>query len=89
MNAKSNARAVVARRLHAMELETLRASVERLHAENERLRQELYWAENAAESWRDEALRMMEEACADGSRAPGLTINGALVCVPAIAGGTQ
>lgn len=87
MNA--NSRAAVARRLHAMELETLRASVERLHEENERLRQQLYWAEDAADSWRDDALRMMEEACADGSRTPGLTIDGALVCVPAIAGGAR
>lgn len=75
-------RAAVARRLHARELETLRALVERQHAEIVQLRVELAFAEQSAESWRDDALRMMEEACADGSRAPGLTITGALVTIP-------
>ena len=75
-------RATVARRLHARERETLRALVEQQHAEIERLRDELEFAERAADSWRDDALRMMEEACADGARAAGITITGALVTVP-------
>lgn len=74
--------ATVVRRLHAAELETLRATVQEQHAEIERLRLDLYHAENAAESWRDDALRMMEEACSDGSRGPGLTMDGHLVTVP-------
>lgn len=79
---KAPSLADVVRRLHARELESLRELVERQHAEIERLRTELRWAEDAAESWRDDALRMVEEACADGSRSPGLTMSGALT-VPA------
>lgn len=55
----------------------------RLAEENDHLRTELRWAEDAAESWRADALRMMEEACASGDRQPGITLDGALVTVPA------
>lgn len=72
----------VARRLNELELQTLRAVVEQQHAAIERLRGELAWATEAAESWRDDALRMMEDACTDGSCEPGITIGGALVTVP-------
>lgn len=74
---------VIARRLHAVELNTLRERCEQQHAEIERLRAELAYAERCAEGWRDDALRAMEAACADGARAPGLTMSGALVLVPA------
>jgi hypothetical protein len=73
--------ATIVRRLHAAELDTLREIVERQHAEIERLRADLAFAEQAAESWRDDALRMMEDACADGSRSPGITMSGALVAL--------
>lgn len=55
----------------------------RLVDENDRLRTELRWAKDAAESWRDDALRMMEEACAATDSRPGITKGGALVLVPA------
>lgn len=72
----------VARRLHAAELETLRDLAQRQHAEIDRLRADLLRMTEAAESWRDDALRAMEEACADGSHAPGLTMAGELVVIP-------
>ena len=73
--------AAVARKLNQIELDTLRQVVEQQHAEILSLRSDLYHAENAAESWREDALRMMEAACADGSRSPGITKSGALVLV--------
>lgn len=73
----------IARRLDAIALQQLREECARLAAENDQLRQELGWAEQAAESWRDDALRLMEEACADGTRQPGITQAGALVTIPA------
>lgn len=75
--------AAIARRLDAIALQQLREVCVRLAAENDQLRQELQWAEHAAESWRDDALRLMEEACADGTRQPGITQAGALVTIPA------
>ena len=75
--------AAIARRLHAVELDSLRARCEQQHAEIERLRADLAFAEQAAESWRDDALKMMKDACADGSHTAGLTRAGALVLVPA------
>jgi len=73
--------AAVARQLNQIELDTLRRVVEQQHAEIESLRSDLYHAENAAESWRDDAMRLMEVACADGSRSPGITQGGSLVLV--------
>lgn len=73
----------IARRLDAIALQQLREECARLAAENDQLRSELHWAEQAAESWRDDALRLMEEACSDGSRQPGITQSGALVTIPA------
>ena len=73
----------IARRLEAVELNSLRERCEQQHAEIERLRADLAFAEQAAESWRDDALKMMEDACANGSHTAGLTRSGALVLVPA------
>ena len=74
--------ATILRRLDAIAFEQLCAEAVRLAEENERLRTQLAWVEEAAESWRDDALRMMEEACAASNRRPGMTITGALVLVP-------
>lgn len=74
--------AALLRRLDAIACEQLCAEAARLAEENERLRVELAWAEQAAESWRDDALRMMEDACAASGRRPGITLGGALVTVP-------
>lgn len=70
------------RRLDAIALDQLRAEVVRLHEENGQLRDNLYWAEQAAESWRDDALRLMDDACAATGASPGITQSGALVLVP-------
>lgn len=61
----------------------------RLAEENDRLREELRWAEDAAESWRDDALRLMQDAWAATGSRPGITKGGALVLVPATAEGVS
>lgn len=68
-------------RLDALAYEQLCAEVARLAEENERLRTELHWAEGVAESWRDDALRMMDELCASTGAQPGITRDGALAAV--------
>lgn len=55
----------------------------RLAEENDRLRTELRWAEDAAENWRCGALSLMQDACAATGCRPGITKGGALVLVPA------
>ena len=72
----------ILRRWDGIANEQLTAAAAALAEENDRLREELRWAQDAAESWREDALRMMEEACADGDKRPGITIDGALVLVP-------
>lgn len=69
------------RRLDELAYEQLCAEAARLIQENERLRDELHWAEDCAESWRDDALRLMEAQCAATGAAPGLTQSGHLVLV--------
>jgi len=66
-----------------MALDQLRAECSRLAVENEQLRVELYWAEKSAESWQEDALRFQEELCVATGGEPGLTVDGALVVVPA------
>ena len=72
----------IQRRLDAIALQQLRDECARLATENEHLRDQLYWAEQAAESWRDDALRMMEDTCERTGGQPGITIDGALVVIP-------
>ena len=48
----------------------------------QQLRDEVYWAERAAESWREDAMRLLAEACEATGGTPGLTIDGALVVAP-------
>lgn len=74
------------RKLHAWELEHLREHVEELRAaldaaeqERDAAMQRASWAEDCAERWRDDALRAIEDAGA----APGLTITGHVVAIPA------
>lgn len=78
-----SAQARLAARLDRLAIDQLRAEAARLAAENESLREQLYWAEQAAESWRDDALAMMQEHCAHTGDRPGLTMGGRLVVVPA------
>lgn len=72
------------RRLHGWELLHLRehaaaleAQLEALAAENERLLAELRFAEDCAQSWRDDVMRMQEE----GAQL-GLTKSGQVVLLP-------
>lgn len=75
----------ILRRWDGIANQQLIAAATRLAAENDRLREELRRAEDAADGWRENAIRLMEDGCADGARQPGLTRAGALVLVPASA----
>ena len=75
------------RKLHAWEPIHLRqvvadqqAQLEALQAENAQLRRDLSWAEDCADSWRDDALRAIKDA----GCTPGLTMAGHLVAVSAV-----
>lgn len=65
------------------EISRLAAENERLQADNSSLRSQLSWAEDCAESWRENAIELMNgRADAEGG-SPGLTIDGRLVVVQA------
>lgn len=72
----------IAARLDRLALDQLRAEAARLAAENESLREKLYWAEQAAESWREDAIAALDERCARTGEVQGLTMSGHLVAVP-------
>lgn len=79
----------LARRLRAQTFDLLQEEVARLGDENEALRQEndslrrrLAWAEDCAESWREDAISALNEAANACGGAPGLTRDGRLVVVP-------
>jgi hypothetical protein len=73
----------LATRFDRLALDQLRVVASRLEADNEDLRERLAYAESAADSWRDDALRLMEADCERTGAAPGITKDGALVVVPA------
>lgn len=52
-------RRALMRRLDALAAEQLCAELARLENENATLREQLEWTERCAESWRDDALRLM------------------------------
>lgn len=76
--------AALRRKLHAWELLHLRevlaeqqALIEQLQAEAADLQRRLSWAEDCADSWRDDALRAIEgSGCT-----PGLTLAGQVVAI--------
>lgn len=80
--AKSIRVSTLLRRLDDAAYEQICEQAARLADENERLRRELSFAIGDADSWREDALRMMEELCAATHAKPGLTAAGALVTVP-------
>ena len=59
------------------------AENEALRAENEALRTRLAWAEDCAESWREDAIAALNDAAAKVGGVPGLSMEGRLVvCQP-------
>ena len=80
--AKSIRAATLLSRLDEAAHEQLCEQAARLAEENERLRRELAIAIGDADSWREDALRMMEELCSATNERPGLTLSGALVTGP-------
>lgn len=56
----------IVRKLHRWELAHLRELVAELHADNEQLRRELDYANDCAESWRDDVLRLSEDGATLG-----------------------
>ena len=65
------------------ELARVDAENEALRAENETLRTRLAWAEDCAESWREDAIAALNAAATNVGGAPGLTMDGRLVlCTP-------
>ena len=61
------------------ELARVDAENEALRAENESLRTRLAWAEDCAESWREDAIAALNHAADAVGGAPGLTLDGRLV----------
>jgi len=57
----------------------LRAEVARLAAENDELRERLAYAEDAATSWRDDALDLQLQLCEQHGAQPGIAADGRLV----------
>lgn len=61
------------------ELARVDAENEALRAENELLRTRLSWAEDCAETWREDALAALNHVADTVGGAPGLTLDGRLV----------
>lgn len=71
----------IARRWDSLAIEQLRAEVVRLSQENDELRDQLYWAEQAADSWRHDATEQHLQLCEALGGSPGITMDGRLVVV--------
>lgn len=69
----------IARRWDSLAISQLRAEVVRLAQENEELRDKLYWAEQNAESWRQDATEQHLQLCEAIGGSPGITMDGRLV----------
>jgi hypothetical protein len=69
----------IQRQLERWELGHLRTLAAAQAEEIEDLQRRLAWAEDCAERWRDDALQAIDDA----GLAPGLTLGGHLVAVPA------
>jgi regulator of replication initiation timing len=64
------------------EIARLAAENERLQSENSELRRTLSWAEDTAESWRENAIELANQQAEEQGGLPGLTMNGRMVVVP-------
>jgi hypothetical protein len=73
-----NALSVLQRRLDREALNQLRGEAARLIAENDALRERLAYAEDAAMSWRDDALDLQLQLCAQVGGKPAITVDGSL-----------
>ncbi|MBK0011109.1 hypothetical protein [Stenotrophomonas sp. S41] len=74
--------AAVLRRLDRLAFSQLCAEAARLAVENEELRQQLWLAEHAAQSWQEDAMTLQQDLCEATGGRPGLTVDGCLVVVP-------
>lgn len=74
--------ASILRRWDGIANQQLIAAAARLAEENDRLREQLQYAEDAAISWRNDAMRLMEDACLSGTHVPAISIDGDLVTLP-------
>lgn len=82
--------AALRRRLDDQALAQLRAvaaaqaeQLDALREENASLRGQLDQAESWCDAWRDDALRFQQQLCDRTGGEPGMTVDGALVVVPA------
>lgn len=74
------------RRWNAASYDLLCAEIARLDAENEDLRQRLTWAEDCAESWRQDAIQALNDQADAVGGVVGLAQSGQLlVCMPGAA----
>lgn len=70
------------RRLDRLAFIQLCAEAARLAVENERLREQLWRAEDAAQFWQEDALGLQQALCEATGGRPGLTLDGSLVVAP-------
>lgn len=66
------------RRFDRDALDQLRAEVARLAAENDRLRNEVIYFEDLAESWRGDAIEFQIALCKRNGSSPGIDVDGHL-----------
>ena len=81
MNSQSRTLAALVRRLDREALAQLRQEAARLVDENEKLREQLAYAEDCAERWRENAISQLNDICERTGCAPGITVDGRLVVV--------
>ena len=74
-------RSRLALRLDRLALEQLRTVASRLAQENEKLQERLAYVEHCADSWREDALALMEAECERTGGTPGIMVTGQLVVV--------
>lgn len=71
------------RRLDRLAFSQLCAEAARLVVENERLREQLWRAEDAAQFWQEDALHLQQALCEATGGRPGISSDGTVVVVQA------